>query len=94
MNRGAGSAKVALAGLFLPLSLCFGWIFWRLRRRNAGVLAMALALVLSAASLLATGCSSFTVNTAAPGAYVIQVTGTGASSNLEQYQNLSVEITK
>ncbi len=83
-----------MAGLFLPLSLCFGWIFWRLRRRNAGMLTMALALVLSAASLLATGCNSFTVNTAAPGNYVIQVTGTGASSNVEQYQNVSLDITK
>ncbi len=94
MNRGAASGKVALAGLFLPLSLCFGWIFWRLRRRNAGVLAVALALVLSAASLLATGCNSFSVNTAAPGNYVIQVTGTGANSNVVQYQNVSLDITK
>jgi hypothetical protein len=93
-NAGAGSGKIALAGLFLPLSLCFGWIFWRLRRRNAGVLTMALALALSAASLLATGCNSFSVTTAAPGNYVIQVTGTAASSDVEQYQNLSLDITK
>jgi hypothetical protein len=55
---------------------------------------LALALVLSAASLLATGCNSFSVTTAAPGNYVIQVTGTASSSSVEQYQNLSLDITK
>ena len=94
MNRPAGGSKFSLAGLFLPFSLCFGFVFWRLRRRNAGILSMAMALLLSSAALLATGCSSFTVNTAAPGNYVIQVTGTGASTNAQQYQNLSLSITK
>ncbi len=94
MNRPAGGPKFSLAGLFLPISVFFGFVFWRLRRRNARMLTMAMALVLSSAALLATGCSSFTVNTAAPGNYVIQVTGTGASTNAQQYQSLSLTITK
>jgi hypothetical protein len=92
MNSRTGSRKVSLAGIFLPLSVCFGWIFWRLRRRNASVLTMALFLALSAASLVATGCSSFSQSTASPGTYVIQVTGTGANSDLVHYQNLTLDI--
>ena len=55
---------------------------------------MAMVLLLSAAALLATGCNSYSVNTAAPGNYVIQVTGTGASTNAQQYQDVSLTITK
>ena len=94
MNSRTGSRKAALAGLFLPLSLFFGWIFWRLRRRNASILTMALVLVLLAASFVATGCNSFTQNTAAPGTYVIQVTGTGVDSNVVHYQNVTLNITQ
>jgi large repetitive protein len=94
MNRAAGSSKLALAGLFLPFSVLFGFIFWRLRPQSAGIFTTALVLVLSAAALLATGCSSYSTNTAAPGNYVIQVTGTGATTDVQQYQNVSLTITK
>jgi large repetitive protein len=94
MNRPAATSKFAVAGLFLPFSLFFGFVFWQLRRRNAKFLSIAAALLLSAAALLANGCSSFSVNTAAPGNYVIQVTGTGANTNAEQFQNVSLTITK
>jgi len=94
MNRPAGTSKISLAGLFLPISVLFGFVFWRLRRRSAGILATAMVLVLSVAALLTTGCSSYSVNTATPGSYVIQVTGTGAATNVQQYQNVSVTITK
>ncbi len=93
-NTRTGSAKFSLAGLFLPLSLGFGLFFWRFRRRNARLITMAMALVLSAAMLLTTGCNSFSINTAAPGNYTVQVTGTGAGTNAQQYQNLSLDITK
>ncbi len=93
-NVGTQSRKISLAGLLLPLSMFFGWVFWRFRRRNAGVFATIVALVLSAAALMTTGCNSFTQNTAAPGNYVIQVTGTGANSNVVHYQNVSLDITK
>lgn len=94
MNRRVGSGKFSLAGLFLPLSLGFGCIFWRLRRQNARFLTMVLVLVLTAAAFVATGCNSFSQITAAPGTYVIQVTGTGASSDLVHYQNVTLDITQ
>ena len=94
MNRPAGGSKFSLAGLFLPLSALFGFIFWRLRRRASGILTTAMVLVLSAAALLATGCSSYSTNSATPGNYTIQVTGTGAATDVQQYQNVSLTITK
>ena len=94
MNRPAGISKVSLAGLFLPLSALFGFVFWRIRRRSAGIFTTAMVLMLSTVAFLATGCSSYSVNTATPGNYVIQVTGTGATTNVQQYQNVSLTITK
>jgi hypothetical protein len=94
MNRRAGSGRFSLAGVFLPVSLAFGWLFWRLRRSNARFLTMALVLMLTAAAFVATGCSSFSQVTAAPGNYVIQVTGTGATSNVVEFQNVNLDITK
>ena len=94
MNRRPGGGKFSLAGLFLPLSLGFGCIFWRLRRRNAQLLTMALVLILTTAAFVATGCNSFSQTTAAPGTYVIQVTGTGTTSDLVHYQNVTLDITK
>jgi hypothetical protein len=94
MNRRAASGKFSLAGLFLPLSLGFGCIFWRMRRRNARILTMALILVLTMAAFVSTGCNSFSQTTAAPGTYVIQVTGTGATTNVIEFQNVNLDITQ
>jgi len=94
INSPQVTSKFSLAGLFLPVSVLFGFVFWCLRRRNARILTMSLILLLSAAALVATGCDSYSVNTATPGNYVIQVTGTGASTNAQQYQDVSLTITK
>lgn len=85
---------VSLAGLFLPASLFFGFVFWRFRRRHAAVLVAALALFLAGA-IAVTGCTaSFSQVTAAPGTYTIQVGGIGANSNTSHYQNVTLTITK
>ncbi len=94
MNRPAGSSRFSLASLFLPFSTLFGFVFWRLRRRSAGIFTIAMFLVLSAGAFLATGCSSYSTNTATPGNYTIQVTGTGTTTDIQQYQNVSLTITK
>jgi len=93
MNRRPGAGRFSLAGLFLPLSLGFGFIFWRWRRRHGQVFTMALVLVLTAAAFVATGCGGFSQATAAPGTYVIQVTGTNTSSDVVHYQNVTLDIT-
>jgi hypothetical protein len=94
MNKLPGQRNVDLAGLFLPFSLFLGWILWRFRKRHAGVLTTLLILVLSGAALMATGCGGFTQTSATPGTYTIQVVGVGASSDVTQYQNVTLTITK
>ena len=93
MNSHAGNRSTYLAGLFMPFSLFFGWLFWRFRKRHAAVLAIVMLLVLSGAAMLVTGCGGFTSSSAKPGTYVIQVTGTGANSNVIHYQNVTLTIT-
>jgi hypothetical protein len=95
LQRLAGEGKqiVSLAGLFLPLSVFFGCIFWRFRKRYAGLMTMALVLLLGGAALLVTGCGGFSQSSATPGTYVIQVTGTGVNSNISRYQNVTLVIT-
>ncbi|MGA7339053.1 MAG: Ig-like domain repeat protein [Terracidiphilus sp.] len=90
-HRGAGGAS--MAGLLLPLSALFGWLFWRLRKRSMGALTLVLAMALSAAALMATGCSGYSSSTAKTGSYVIQVIGTGTNSDVIHYQNVSLTIT-
>ena len=93
MNQPPGKPGTSLAGLFLPLSAFFGLVFWWLRRRHAALFTTVLIAVVSVATLLATGCSGYSTSSAAPGKYVIQVTGTGANSNVIHYQNVTLEIT-
>jgi hypothetical protein len=46
-------------------------------------------------ALLVSGCSSsFTQSSAAPGVYTIQVTGTGSTSTISHYENVTLTITK
>ncbi len=93
MNRNPGRSGMSMAGLFLPLSAFFGFLFWRLRRRGSAILTMVLVAALSTAALLATGCSGYSSSSAAPGTYTIQVTGTGTNSNVIHYQNVTLDIT-
>lgn len=93
MNEPPGKHGVSLAGLFLPVGVFFGLVFWRLRRRHAALLTALLIAVVSVATLAATGCSSYSTSSAAPGKYVIQVTSTGTNSNIIHYQNVTLDIT-
>jgi hypothetical protein len=44
--------------------------------------------------MLVTGCSGISQGSAAPGTYVIQVTGVGTGSDITHYQNVTLAITK
>jgi len=92
-NHASGKGSMAMAGLFLPLSAFFGFVFWRLRKRGSAVFTMVLVMALSTAALLATGCSGYSATKAAPGTYTIQVTGTGTQSDVIHYQNVTLDIT-
>ena len=94
MNSHSGPRGVYIAGFFLPLSLFFGWIFWRFRKRHGAVLSMVLLLALSGAAMLVSGCNGISTGGATPGTYVIQVVGTGANSDIIHYQNVTLTITQ
>jgi hypothetical protein len=83
----------SLAGLFLPASVLFGFVFWRFRKRHSITFTVVLALLLSGATLV-TGCGGFSQIKASPGTYVIQVNGAGANSNITHYENITLTITK
>jgi sugar lactone lactonase YvrE len=93
MNTRPGSRSVSLAGLFLPLGVLFGFVFWRFRKRHPLATTVALLLLLGAGAQFVTGCSGFSQSSAAPGTYVIQVTGVGSQSDISHYQNVSLTIT-
>jgi len=82
-----------LAGLLLPFSVFFGLLWFRFRKRFAAALSTALLLMLTVGAMLVTGCSGFSQSTAAPGTYVIQVTGQGDNSDITHYQNVTLTIT-
>ena len=94
INSHSGTQGAILAGLCLPFSLIFGWVLWCFRMRYATVLNTTLILLLSCAALMVTGCSDISNSSASPGTYVIKVTGMGASSNIAQYQNVTLNITQ
>lgn len=86
-----------MAGFGLFPGALPGWMVFRFRRRNGSALASLavalLAAVLSCSALLASGCNGITQSSAAPGTYVLQITGTGTGSNVIQYANLTLTIT-
>jgi hypothetical protein len=92
--KSPGGPSVAMAGIFLPVSLLFGAWFWRLRRKHgAALLAAAVCFLAGAISL--SGCGgSFSQISAAPGTYSIQVGGVGSGSNTSHYQNVTLTVTK
>jgi hypothetical protein len=92
-NRPSAGNGMSLAGLCLPFSAFFGLLFWRLRKRSMGLLSLVLIIAVSAGALLATGCGGYTSSSAAPGTYLIQVTGTGTKTGVVNYQNVSLTIT-
>jgi hypothetical protein len=93
MNSGKGRNS-SLAGVFLPFSLIFGFVFWRMRRRTASLFTMLLVAVLSLGALTATGCNSFGSSTVAPGTYTVVITGIGTQSDTVHYTTLTLTITK
>ncbi len=89
-----GAAKALFAGLTLPLSLFFGCLFFSLRKRHRAIFTTLAVVLFGFASMAVTACNGFTQVSATPGTYVIQVTGTGNSSDIVHYQNVTITIAK
>lgn len=91
---GSTNRGLSLAGICLPAGLLFGFVFWRFRKRHVGLFLGALVLFLASAFSIS-GCGgTFNQVTAAPGTYTIQVGGVGNNSNVQQYSNVTLTVTK
>ncbi|MGA2572532.1 MAG: hypothetical protein ABSF23_18645 [Terracidiphilus sp.] len=88
------SGGAMLAGLLLPFGVLFGWIFRRQRKRMAAAFTMALLIAVSAMALVTTGCNGISKSSAAPGTYIIEVVGSGATTGVTVTQNVTLTITQ
>lgn len=91
MNSHSGPTALSYAGLCLPIGLGFGWI---LRRRRKALWLVVFGISLASWGVLMTGCSGISNSKAAPGTYVIQITGSGVNSGVLRDQSLTLKITK
>jgi hypothetical protein len=81
-----------LAGCLLPVSVFFGGIFYRSRRRYASLLAT--ALLMTFASFFVTGCGGIKLNSAAAGTYSFQIVGTGVNTKVTRTVNVTLVVAK
>ncbi len=103
MNAHGSKRSAELAGLSiwsslsilsLPVTVFFGLILSRFRKRHRPIFPFAILLLLSGIATLLNGCNGYTQASAAPGAYLIQITATGANSNLTESQSVMLTITQ
>ncbi len=91
-SRGTYLAGLSLLGL--PVSVLLGFFVWRFRKRHGSVFTAILVVLLSGAAMMLNGCSAgFSQVTATPGTYIIQISATGANSDVIHYQNVTLTIT-
>lgn len=93
-NEFPGSSGRMLAAFVFPGSALFGFVFWRFRRRT-GVLKLLVVLAfLTGTTFLMTGCAGFSLNSAAPGTYTIQVVASGQKTGVTHVSNITVQVTQ
>jgi sugar lactone lactonase YvrE len=93
-NIHPGTERTYLASLFFPISLLFGFLFWRSRRSISSIFTAVLLIALSAVALAVSGCSGITTKSATPGTYTISVVATGQKTGVVESQNIVLTITQ
>jgi hypothetical protein len=88
-----GSGGMLAAWLF-PGAALFGFAFRRFRKNAAMLRALVVIAMLAGTTLLMTGCGGFSLNSAKPGNYVIQVTATGTQTGVTHVANLTLTVTQ
>ncbi len=83
-----------LAACVFPGVACFGLLFWRFRKDAAILRVLVVIGMLAGTTFLMTGCGGFSLNSAKPGTYVIQVTATGEKTGITHVANLTVQVTQ
>ncbi|HVT98174.1 MAG TPA: Ig-like domain-containing protein, partial [Acidobacteriaceae bacterium] len=93
-NEGLFGSGGMLAAWILPGAALFGFAFRRFRK-NAAVLRVLMVLaMLAGTTFLMTGCGGFSLSSAKPGNYVIQVTATGTQTGVTHVANLTLTVTQ
>jgi hypothetical protein len=88
-----GSGGMLAAWLF-PGAALFGFAFRRFRKNAAMLRALVVIAMLAGTTFLMTGCGGFSLNSAKPGNYVIQVTATGTQTGVTHVANLTLTVTQ
>ena len=68
--------------------------FWRFRKQAAALRVLVLIAMLAGTTFLMTGCGGFSLNSAKPGNYVLQVTATGEQTGVTHVANLTLTVTQ
>jgi hypothetical protein len=93
-NEIPNSGNRILAACLFPGAACFGLAFWRFRKRASVLRLMVVVAMLAGTTFLMTGCGGFSLNSAKPGSYVVQVTATGVKTGVTHVANLTVQVTQ
>ena len=92
-NEGLFNGGSMLAWVF-PGAALFGLAFRRFRKNAAALRALVVIAMLAGTTLLMTGCGGYSLNSAKPGNYVIQVTATGTQTGVTHVANLTLTVTQ
>jgi large repetitive protein len=93
-NHRSNGTGLYMAGLLLPFSVFFGFLFGRSRRRMGSAFSLALIIVLSTAALFVSGCSGISTSSAAAGSYTIQVVASGQNTGVVESQTVTLTVTQ
>jgi hypothetical protein len=93
-NENPFGGSGVLAACVFPGAALFGFAFWRFRKNAMVLRALVVVAMLAGTTLLMTGCGGFSLNSAKPGNYVIQVTATGQQTGVTHVANLTVTVTQ
>jgi len=88
-----GSGGILAAWLF-PGAALFGFAFRRFRKNAAAMRVLVVLAMLAGTTFLMTGCGGFSLNSAKPGNYVLQVTATGTQTGVTHVANLTLTVTQ
>jgi hypothetical protein len=93
-NENPFGSSGMLAACVFPGAALFGFAFWRFRKNAAVLRVLAVIGMLAGTTFLMTGCGGFSLNSAKPGNYVIQITATGQQTGITHVANLTVTVTQ
>ncbi len=93
-NEGLFGSNGMIAAWVFPGAALFGFAFRRFRKNAAAMRALVVLAMLVGTTFLMTGCGGFTLNSAKPGNYVIQVTATGTQTGVTHVANLTLTVTQ